>query len=78
MDAFADALRCGLTGQIMEDPVIVCSKLNPRLQMGASYERLALEQWLRERGDEKTRYGPNTALKRMIGVYRLAVGKPTA
>lgn len=36
MDAFVDTLRCGMTGQIMEDPVIVCSKLNPRLQMGAS------------------------------------------
>jgi hypothetical protein len=75
LDALADTLRCGLTGQIMEDPVVVCSKLNPRLEMGVSYERTALEQWLRERGDDKTKYGPNTALRRIIEQYALLIKK---
>ena len=73
LDALADTLRCGLTGQIMEDPVIVHTELNPKLVMGVSYERAALEQWLRERGDDKTRYGPNTVLKRLIDGYRQGV-----
>jgi hypothetical protein len=73
MDALADALRCGLTGQIMEDPVIVCTKVNPRLVMGMSYERAALERWLRERGDDKTKYGTNTALRSIIEEYRHAL-----
>jgi hypothetical protein len=73
MDALADTLRCGLTGQIMEDPVIVHTKLNPKLVMGVSYERAALEQWLRERGDDKTKYGPNTALGGIIEEYRHAL-----
>jgi hypothetical protein len=60
------ALRCGLTGQPMTDPVIVWTSSHPRsVRVGVSYERLALEQWLRERGDCETRYGPNTALKEL-------------
>jgi hypothetical protein len=73
MDAFVDTLRCGMTGQIMEDPVIVYTELNPHLELGTTYERRALEQWLRERGDDKTRYGPNTVLKRLIDGYRQGV-----
>jgi hypothetical protein len=73
MDALADTLRCGLTGQIMEDPVIVHTKLNPKLVMGVSYERSALEQWLRERCDDKTKYGPNAALRSIIEEYRHAL-----
>jgi len=45
------ALRCGLTGQFMTDPVIVWTTLQPRLLRGMSYEKQALEQWLRECGD---------------------------
>lgn len=73
MDAFIDALRCGLTGRVMQDPVIVWTKVNPGLTRGASYERAVLEQWLRDRGDDETKYGPNTALKNLIGLYRRGV-----
>jgi hypothetical protein len=69
MDAFVDALRCGLTGQVMVDPVIVWTDSNPALVCGGSYERSTLEQWLAERGDAATRFGPNVALKGMIGLY---------
>ena len=74
--AFGDALRCGLTGDLMTDPVIVWTRSNPSgLVHGRSYERLALEQWLRECSDGgATRYGPNTALKELGLLYRKVGG----
>jgi len=69
MDAFVDTLRCGLSGCVMTDPVIVWTHGNPKLRRGASYERTVLETWLRESGDQETRFGPNTALRTLIRVY---------
>ena len=67
------ALRCGLTGQPMTDPVVVWSTSQRRLVRGLSYERQTLEQWLRERNDDgATRYGPNTALRDFIACLRAA------
>ena len=67
MDAtFVDALRCGLTGQVMVDPVVVWTECNPRLVQGVSYERAALQRWLAAQGDRETRFSPNPALKGVI------------
>ena len=74
MNSFADALRCGLTGRIMTDPVIVWTKANPELICGGSYERLALEQWLLEHRDGATKYGQNAALKDLCLLYHEAKG----
>ena len=66
---FIDALRCGLTGQIMVDPVVVCTECNPKLVQGVSYEREALQTWLAAQGDGETRFSPNPALKGVIGWF---------
>ena len=73
-EAFVDTLRCGLTGQIMTDPVIVCTKFNPRLVCGTSYERAALQRWLRVQGDSETKFSPNPALKGMIDWFNDVMG----
>ena len=39
------ALRCPITGEMMKDPaILVCS--------GLSYERVAIEDWIRENGTD--------------------------
>jgi len=40
-----ECCRCGLTGQIMQDPVIVTTKNDPYLIYGASYERKVLVKY---------------------------------
>ena len=72
METLVDAFRCTLSGEIMANPVIVHTDLNPDLVFGESYEREVLQRWLTEKRDGETRYGPNTALKGMIQVYRRA------
>ena len=54
------------------NPVIVHTDVNPGLVLGESYELSVLEKWLTEKNDDKTKYGPNTALKAMIRLYRRA------
>lgn len=73
-EAFVDTLRCGLTGQIMTDPVLVCTQFNPNLVCGISYERTALQRWLRAQDDHETKFLPNPALKGVIGWYQSAIG----
>jgi hypothetical protein len=68
-EAVADTLRCGLTGQVMKDPVVVSTDINPNLVYGQSYERAELKQWLAEQGDNETRFRPNPALKAVIVWY---------
>ena len=62
------ALRCPISGEIMEDPVILaCS--------GVSYERSLLERWIEERGTDPETGEPlvdrrvleNPCLKSLIG-----------
>ena len=43
MDALLLTMRCPLSGEIMQDPVILACN-------GVSYERAVLEEWIREVG----------------------------
>ena len=43
MNALILTLRCPLSGEIMQDPVILACN-------GVSYERVVLEEWIRENG----------------------------
>ena len=65
-------LRCGLSGQMMSDPVIVVTEFNSQLILGMSYERETLMAWLVERGDSDTRFVSNPALKQIIASFRAA------
>ena len=64
------AFLCGLSGETMVDPVIVCVTSDQALEVGVSYERATLEHRLALRGDEETRYVPNPALQRLIAAFR--------
>ena len=65
MDLLADALRCGLCGKIMSDPVIVVFSDSIDLEAGNSYERVALEQWKSDHAESKLRFVANPSLKAM-------------
>jgi hypothetical protein len=69
MEAFQNALRCGLSKQVMTDPVVVITDSNSSLQRGRSYERDVLEKWLAENGDDQTRYQGNPNLVQLINLY---------
>jgi len=66
-----ECCRCGLTGQIMQDPVIVTTKNDPYLIYGASYERKVLVKYIENEGKDKgvTLYVQNTLLKRLLDDY---------
>jgi len=64
-----NAFLCGLSGEIMVDPVIVCSTSDQALVVGVSYERATLEHRLALRGDEETRYVPNPTLQSLIAAF---------
>jgi hypothetical protein len=51
MDALLLTMRCPLSGEIMQDPVILACN-------GLSYERAVLEEWIREVGTNPESGGP--------------------
>jgi hypothetical protein len=63
--------RCGLTGEIMRDPVIVITENDPCLVCGASYEREDLAKYIETEGKDRahTLYVQNTILKRLLDDY---------
>ena len=69
--SIASAIRCGLSGKIMNDPVIIVNQSNDTLELGCSFERSAVEEWMRENGDVQTRFVSNPSLKELIGAFRL-------
>ena len=74
LQPLADALRCGLSGKLMSDPVIVVSTDSADLHVGSSYERAELEQWKAGHGEAKLRFVDNPSLRAMTVVYgRLAL-----
>ena len=69
LQLLADALRCGLSGKLMSDPVIVVFSDSVDLEVGDSYERAALEQWKQDHAESQLRFVANPALKAMAVVY---------
>lgn len=65
--AFREAFTCELSGGLFTDPVIVIKVgRTPSIEVGSSYERSALVQWLNVHGDVETVYVPNVALRRLM------------
>ena len=62
--------KCGLSGQIMRNPVVITSTNDPdpRIIVGHSYERLVLAKYVYRRVLRYglTRYVPNDSLRRLI------------
>ncbi len=69
MEAFENALRCGLCQKIMTDPVVVTTEFNPSLRKGVSYQRDVLEKFLADKSDTQTRFGENQNLHKLIHLY---------
>jgi hypothetical protein len=63
--------RCGLSGEVMTDPVIVTTQNDPRLTFGTSYERNDLVKYIETEGKDKgqTSFVQNTILKRLLDDY---------
>lgn len=59
----AQMIRCPLSKRVFTEPVIVHRTTSTDLQVGFTYDKLALEQFLASSGDEGTEFHPNTAMR---------------